>query len=94
MYIALALMLAGILCGRLARNFLNVRTVAKTLFCAVLILLSLLGMQIGANERLFANLLSLGGMAVILTIGALAGSLACSRLLETFLRRRGYFNDK
>lgn len=94
MYIALALMLTGVLLGRAARNWLNARVVAKMLFCAVLLLLFLLGLQIGVNDHLFANLPLLGGQALVITGGALAGSMLCSRLLEIFLRHRGYFKKK
>lgn len=93
MYIAIALMLTGILFGRVARKFLNSRFIARVVFFAVLLLLFLLGLQIGANERLFTNLPSLGGNALAITIGALAGSMLCARLLENFLRRHGYFKD-
>lgn len=81
MYIALLLMLAGIIAGRICRRHVSHRILAPLIFCSILFLLFLLGAQIGVNERLFANLPSLGGDAMILMALCVAGSIAAVKVI-------------
>lgn len=82
MYIALALMFCGVLTGRLMRGFLPAAALSHILFVAVLGLLLLLGLQVGANEPLFASLDKLGLQALVLTLSALAGSILAVLALD------------
>lgn len=91
MYIALFLMLAGIVAGRIGRRFLGVSFLGRAVFWAVLLLLFLLGNEIGANRRLFANLPVFGGQALAIALAAIMGSLVCAGLLRQWLAKRGYF---
>lgn len=82
MYIALGLMFCGIFTGWLFRRFLSVSLLNQILFGSVLALLLLLGIQVGANELLFANLDTMGLQAMVLTLLALAGSVLAVRIME------------
>lgn len=90
MYIALGLMISGMLLGRLCHSFLNNAALSRAVFAGILALLFLLGMEMGMNERLINNLPVFGGYALILTGAALAGSLFCAQLLRAWLIKRGY----
>lgn len=89
MYIALLAMLAGILAGRLLRNFIPSRPLSKVIFAFVLFLLFLLGAQIGASDELFASLPVLGWQALILMLTCVAGSILVVRVIIKILSRRG-----
>lgn len=89
MYIALLLMLTGMLAGRLCRRFLAGPLLPRLVFLSVLFLLFTLGLSIGANDALFDNLPAFGGSAGIITAGVLAGSLLMAWLFQSFLRGRG-----
>lgn len=86
MYIALGLMLSGLLLGSMLYKFIDHGLIGRLVFAAILFLLFLLGMQIGANDQLFADLPTLGGRALLLMIFCVGGSLLAVRLLARFLR--------
>lgn len=81
-------MIFGALLGRLLHIFINHAPIGKLVFAAILFLLFLLGMQIGANDRLFANLPVLGGRALLLMLFCVGGSLLAARVLARFLQGR------
>lgn len=90
MYIALGLMFLGILAGRLFRSHISRVPLQPFVFCSVLLLLFLLGLQIGANDRLFADLPHLGTIALIITVCCMAGSiLAVLAIYGAFNARHG-----
>ena len=87
MYTALALLIAGILTGRFLRNFIAGQLLNKPVFAIVLMLLFLLGGQIGANDSLLASLGSIGYQAFALMLAAVAGSICMIRLMLRVLAR-------
>lgn len=86
MYIALGLMIAGLLLGRLLHGFVSHALTGKLVFVAILFLLLLLGMQIGGNDELFADLPELGGRALLLMLFCVSGSLLAVMLIKRFLQ--------
>jgi hypothetical protein len=57
----------------------------------VFLLLFLLGLAVGSDTELLAHLGSLGGQALLLSLGGIAGSLALSMILHArFLAPRRY----
>lgn len=88
MYIALATMIFGMVLGRLGRRKLATAPLGKIVFCAVLLLLFILGVQIGANEELFCKLHIFGVQAVVLTGFCMAGTVGITWLLQLFLNSR------
>lgn len=87
MYIALALLIAGILAGRCLRKSIPGQLLNRPVFAVVLLLLFLLGGQIGANDSLLASLGSIGYQAIALMLAAVAGSICMVRLMLGILAR-------
>ena len=81
MYTALGIMLCGMLAGRLLRGRLREEALRRWIFLAIMLLLFLLGVAVGGNERLVRDLPRLGGAALTLALGALGGTLVCAALL-------------
>jgi len=51
---------------------------------AIFLLLFLLGIGVGTNDKIINNLHSIGLQALILTLGAILGSLICSYFVYKF----------
>ena len=86
MYSALAIMLCGMLAGRILRGRLRAEALRRWIFLAIMLLLFLLGVAVGGNERLVRDLPRLGGAALTLALGALGGTLVCAALLKARFR--------
>lgn len=86
MYTALAIMLCGMLAGRLLRGRLSAEALRRGIFLAIMLLLFLLGVAVGGNEQLVRELPRLGGAALTLALGALGGTLVCAALLRPLFR--------
>lgn len=76
MYTVLALMLVGMALGHLLRAHLSRRLLGSAVTLAVLLLLFLLGLELGGDVQVFARLHLLGAYALVITIGALSGTIA------------------
>ncbi len=85
MYTALGLMFLGIFVGFAMRRLVALLPFQAVIFTAVLFLLFLLGAQIGANQRLFADLGHLGLQALVLAVFCMAGSILVVWLLPKLL---------
>ncbi|WP_430813224.1 LysO family transporter [Carboxylicivirga sp. RSCT41] len=72
----------GIVIGFLIRFRKQLRDyVEKGITIMIWALLLLLGIAIGANEQIIENMHVIGGKAVVVTIGGIAGSIACSYMV-------------
>lgn len=87
MYTALSIMICGMIAGRILRGRLRAEALRRWIFLAIMLLLFLLGVAVGGNERLVRDLPRLGGAALTLALGALAGTLVCTALLGPLFRR-------
>lgn len=87
MYTALLIMLGGIILGRLCRPWISLPLIRKLLLAAILLLLFLLGISIGANSKLMEKLPSIGLQALILMLFCVGGSIAISLLITPVLRK-------
>jgi uncharacterized membrane protein YbjE (DUF340 family) len=88
MYTVLLFLVAGLLLGFLLRRRELLLKVADTLAgWAVLWLIFLLGVSVGGNEVVFANLDQLGLQALVLSSGAVIGSVFLCQLVTTFFFR-------
>lgn len=77
MITVLLLMVAGILAGWWLGKFpLVMKINDKLISWAIYLLLFLLGISVGTNKTVMQSLDSIGFQALLLTIGALAGSIA------------------
>lgn len=81
-------MICGVLLGRLLSKYGFVKTITQSIFPIVLILLFLMGVSIGTNETIISNLNTLGVEALIITGGALIGTLTGAALLWRFVYNR------
>ena len=86
MAIILGLMLAGIITGLFLDKYPSiVKLNDKLLNLAIYCLLLLLGIAVGSNGKIISNIYSLGLQALIITTGAIAGSiLMCWLIYKTF----------
>lgn len=83
-------MTAGIVVGYLLRSKKKLILASeKMTIWAIYLLLFLLGIAIGSDERIVQNLPTLGWEAFLLTIGGVAGSIILARLTFRF-----FFNHK
>ncbi len=80
MYTAILIMVCGIGVGRLLASHIDARILGRIIFATIVFLLFSLGLQIGANDILFANLPELGLQAVLLMLACVAGSILAVRL--------------
>ena len=87
MLIVVLIMLGGIFTGFLLRRR-NLGYIGKFISLFIYILLFLLGISVGGNPDIMNNLSTIGGSALIITIGALAGS--CTLALVVY---RVFFLD-
>lgn len=78
-------MISGILLGRILSRLSWVQFSNRLIFPIVLLLLFLMGISIGNNEEVISNLHILGKDALIITAGALIGTLTGAALLAHYL---------
>ena len=79
-------MLAGILTGLFLNNYpAIVKINEKLLSLAIYALLLLLGIAVGSSEKIISNIYNLGFQALIITLGAVTGSvLVCWLIYKAF----------
>lgn len=75
MYTPIALMLLGMALGFGLRNLSCLARLPRAITPTILLLLFVLGLAVGGNKTLMANLPTLGGRALALTLAGVAGSL-------------------
>lgn len=76
MAIILILMLAGIIVGLVLGKYPIIPKInEKLLNMAIYILLLFLGIAVGSNEKIINNLFAIGLQALVIAIGAIAGSV-------------------
>ncbi len=89
MITVLLIMIAGMLIGILFRDNKKVITInEKFTTWAIYILLFLLGISIGTNKTILANLENIGLQAIVITIGALTGSLITALICYNLLFKK------
>ncbi len=79
MITVLAIMTAGIILGFfLSGKDKLIKINDKLTTWAIYLLLFLLGIGVGTNDKIVKNIHTIGLQAIIITLGALAGSLICA----------------
>lgn len=93
MLFILALLCGGILAGRLLNRKREViRTFDRLTTWSIYLLLFLMGVSIGTNQEIMANLSSLGLKAIIIAAFSLAGSILLSvAIYHLFFRKYNPF---
>jgi len=83
MWMIVLFFVVGILLGRLLSiHQLLIRVADQLAMASVLLLLFVLGLSVGLNHEVLAHFGTLGLQAVILTLGAIAGSVTAVQLLN------------
>ncbi len=83
MLIIILFFVAGIVLGRLLRARQRVVRLADRLtIWSIYLMLFVLGLSVGGNERVLVHIGTLGMQAAVLTLGAIAGSVAAVQLLR------------
>ena len=77
MFIIIGIMLTGMLFGFLLRNK-RLSWIHKIITLLIWVLLFLLGIDVGGNEAIIKGLHTLGLEALIITLGAVTGSILCA----------------
>lgn len=88
MLIVIGLMVSGILLGYLFRER-NLKFIQKLITWAIFILLFLLGLSVGVNDQIMDNLDTIGMDALLITFGAVAGSILCAWGIYKFYFSKG-----
>ncbi len=86
MFIAMSLMLLGVMLGRLLRGQRWIGAPSRCIAPAIMLLLFSLGVAVGGNEHLMRNLPLLGGKALLLSLAGVAGSLLCVAVIRRWFR--------
>lgn len=77
MLIVISLMVAGIVLGYLLRAR-KLKFIQRAITIAIFVLLFLLGLSVGTNDRIMNHLDTIGLDALIITAGAVIGSALCA----------------
>lgn len=88
MFIVITLMLAGILAGWLLRER-RIQVVRRCITPLIWLLLFLLGVEVGGNERIIRSLHTLGLEALAIAVGATLGSALAAWGLWKVVADRG-----
>lgn len=73
-----AIMSTGIAVGFILRRFPDLRIIDRLVTVFIFLLLLFLGIAVGGNRRILENLGGIGVQAVVVTAGALTGSVAAA----------------
>ena len=83
-------MFLGIALGYLVRKQRWVKAVGTTTMITIMVLLFVMGGEIGGNEVVMGNLVGLGGEALLIAVAATLGSLVMARIIyKAFFKREG-----
>ncbi len=88
MYIAICIMLCGLVIGRMTRHIGLFRHFEKLVLPSILLLLFLLGAGIGGNSKIMEALPKLGMSAFLITLAGMAGSIFCTWLITPFILKK------
>ncbi|TDQ77388.1 LysO family transporter [Sphingobacterium yanglingense] len=84
MLIVFGIMVVGVGVGIGVRSIPHFRHVGKWISIVIYFLLFLLGREVGTNAQLLSSLSTLGIQALLITTGALIGSIFCAWALYKF----------
>ncbi|MGL6071483.1 LysO family transporter [Craterilacuibacter sp.] len=74
----IACLLAGVVAGHLLRDWRHVRHIGRLISLAIFLLLFLLGLSVGGNEAILANLSTIGVKGVAISLASTMGSVLAS----------------
>lgn len=80
-------MLAGVLLGRLLKDRKLPDWLSGGTMLTIVLLLFVMGVEIGSNREVVENLLPLGGNALIISVAATLGSVLAAAVGHFFLKK-------
>lgn len=86
MFVVIGLMFVGMLTGYLFKK-IRVTWIGKVITVLIWLLLFLLGIDVGSNQMIMNGLHTIGLDALIITLGAVLGSVIGARLLWNWINR-------
>lgn len=86
MFIVIAFMIFGGIIGYILRKK-ELNNIPKIITVLILLLLFLLGIEVGGNPEIISGLATLGKEALIITISAVLGSALMALLLWKFIKK-------
>lgn len=90
MFKIIAIMFLGIAIGYLVRRQRWVSAVGTTTMITIVVLLFVMGGEIGGNKVVMSNLVGLGGEALLIAVAATLGSVVAARIIyKSFFKREG-----
>lgn len=94
-FIILGVMFVGVGLGFLLRKLDWLKHTSKTISYTIYLLLFLLGISVGSNEKIVDNLASLGSQALILALaGALGSALAAWAIYRWWFKQEEQARDE
>ncbi|MEA4980500.1 MAG: LysO family transporter [Petrimonas sp.] len=86
MVLIIALMLSGILFGYLFKKK-KITWISRVITLLIWVLLFLLGIDVGSNQAIMSGLHTIGLEALVITVGAVLGSVVGARLLWKWINK-------
>ena len=86
MFVVIGLMFVGMLTGYFFKN-IKVTWIGKVITVLIWLLLFLLGIDVGGNQMIMSGLHTIGLDALVITIGAVLGSVIGARLLWNWINK-------
>lgn len=86
MFVVIGFLFAGMLTGYVFKNR-QVSWIGKLVTVLIWLLLFLLGVEVGGNQMIMSGLHTIGLDALIITVGAVLGSVIGARLLWNWINR-------
>ena len=90
MFKIILVMFSGVAVGYLLRNAIGTERISTSTTVTIILLLFLMGCEIGSDDNVMRNLSSLGGEALAIAGAAVAGSIVAARAAYSVIgRQRG-----
>lgn len=91
----LGILVFGVLVGWLFRSHLSLRWVSKFTMLFIYLLLFVLGIAVGTNEVIIANLHTIGAKGTVIALVATLGSMIMAKVLYQWLYvKKGGSNER
>lgn len=91
----IAILASGVIVGYLLRDNHLVKRFSGALMPTIILLLFVMGVEIGGNDEVVRNLHILGGEALLIALAAVAGSLLLAKVVYClFFARRGVSDER
>ena len=87
MFTAITIMFIGMLLGRLLRSTVKF-SLSPYIMVVICLLLFVLGLEIGFNEKLLAEFAHIGTSAMVISTMAVVGSVVAAGIFYRIIRRR------